>query len=143
MLSEESDMDVKKEPDDFIPHTPVEITKKKRVLSENQWEALQRGQEKRLQLAKEKRTRVLQPRISDPLEEQKVEALLEKYIGAHVKKQAESERKRRSLPIEELSEQEEYDSDDIPQKTPVLARQKAYIQERKRVKQPHQSCMFL
>ena len=78
-------------------------------------------------------------------EEQKVKALLEKYLGAHVKKQAELERKRPSLPIKELSEEEDqqYDSDDIPQKTPVLSRQKAYIQERKKMKQPRQPCLFL
>ena len=113
-------------------------------MSEKQREALQRGREKRLQLAKEKRNKHTQPKHTDMTEEQKVEALLEKYLGSHVKKQAELERKRTSSPIKEWSEQdEEYDSDDIPQKTPVLTRQKAYVQERKKMKQPQQPCLFL
>ena len=83
------------------------------------------------------------PELTD---EQKVEALLEKYLGDHVKRQAQIERKRQNTPIQQVSEGEEsYDSDDIPQKTPrsVLSRQKAYVQERKRMRQPQQSCMFL
>ena len=140
-LSEDSDMDVKKGADEFIPIPPVDTHKKKRALSEKQREALQRGREKRLQLAKEKRNKHIQPRHTDTTDEQKVEALLEKYLGAHVKKQAELERKRTSSPIDEYSE--EYDSDDIPQKTPVLSRQKAYVQERKKMKQPQQPCLFL
>ena len=144
VLSEDSDMDVKKETDQFIPVPSVEVVKKKRVLSEKQHEALQRGREKRLQLAKEKRTRVHTQPMSERTDEQKVEALLEKYLGDHVKRQAQTERKRQNTPIQQLSEDEDsYDSDDIPQKIPVLSRQKAYVQERKRVKQPQQSCMFL
>ena len=130
VLSEDSDMDVKKETDQYIPVPPVEVIKKKRVLSEKQREALQRGREKRLQLAKEKRVRApthITPGVTD---EQKVEALLEKYLREHVKRQAQTERKRQNTPIQQLSEGEEsYDSDDIPQKTPVLSRQKAYVQE--------------
>ena len=42
-LSEDSDMNVKKEPEQFIPVPSVEVVKKKRVLSDKQREALQRG----------------------------------------------------------------------------------------------------
>ena len=143
-LSEDSDMDLKKETDQFIPVPSVEVVKKKRVLSEKQREALQRGREKRLQLAKEKKVWVQTQGTPGLTDEQKVEALLEKYLGDHVKRQAQIERKRQNTPIQQVSEGEEsYDSDDIPQKTPVLSRQKAYVQERKRMRQPQQSCMFL
>ena len=77
VLSEDSDMDVKKETEEFIPIPPVVTHKKKRALSEKQCEALQRGREKRLQLAKEKRNKHTQPKHTDMTEEQKVEALLE------------------------------------------------------------------
>ena len=61
-----------------------------------------------------------------------------------MKKAAGAEQKRQALPVEELSENEQdYDSDNIPPKVPVLKRQKSYVVESKKLKQPPQSCMFL
>ena len=62
---------------------------------------LYREVEKRLQLAKEKKNKLVQPKPSEEEEEKKVEALLEKYLGKHVKKEAEVERNRRSLPVDD------------------------------------------
>ena len=54
------------------------------------------------------------PELTD---KQKVEALLEKYLGDHIKRQAQTKRKRQNTPIQQISEGEEsYDSDDILKK---------------------------
>ena len=70
---------------------------------------------------------------------------MDKYLGRHMKKAAEVELKRQAFPVEDLSENEQdYDSDEnIPPQVPVLKRQKAYVVESKKLKQPTQSCMFL
>ena len=147
LSSDESGDEEKKETEDFIPLPTIDVPKKKRTLSEKQREALQRGREKRLQMAKDRKNKTIQQpqQASEEEEEKKVEVLLDKYLGRQMKKAAEAERKRRSLPVEDLSENDQYyDSDEnIPSQVPVLKRQKAYVVESKKLKQPPQSCMFL
>ena len=67
--------------------------------------------------AKDKKNKTTQPQQALEEEEKKVKVVLDKYLGKHVKKAAAVERKEQYLSVEDWSEEEqEYDSDDIPQK---------------------------